>query len=226
MVLDCVIKSNPSVIALEWFKDKYLLSNTNKYQILPNNSLLIRHLKKSDRGQYYCVCNNTVKKAVSPIIKLDVIEDKWTEMANVVEAVTHETIKLPCHSSSSSASSPTVGGASSTPSKLDMSSNRNVKWRKINSIIGKHRFEIDSNGSLVISNLRSKDAGYYLCVTSSSSSASAANNEEIDGPAQKTFLSERLIKLNIAQNKTPLTASFEVSSNQFTTEIDQNDVIG
>ena len=59
VIIDCIIKSNPQQYALEWFKDKYLLSNTNKYQILANNSLLIRNLQKSDFGNYYCkFCNN------------------------------------------------------------------------------------------------------------------------------------------------------------------------
>lgn len=82
IVLDCVVKFNPHVIALEWFKDKYLLSNTNKYQILANNSLLIRNVQRADRGNYYCTRNNTLKKTTSPVIKLEVIDPKRVEASS------------------------------------------------------------------------------------------------------------------------------------------------
>lgn len=83
ITIDCVVKSNPSVIALEWFKDKYLLSNTNKYQILPNNSLVIHNVQKADRGQYYCTCNNTIRKAVSSIVKLEIVDSRRVEITTL-----------------------------------------------------------------------------------------------------------------------------------------------
>ena len=77
ILIDCVVSSNPNIIInLEWFKDKYLLSNSNKYQILPNNSLLIRNIQKADRGNYYCACNNTIKKAVSSMVSLRIVSSK------------------------------------------------------------------------------------------------------------------------------------------------------
>lgn len=98
VVLDCVVRSNPAIVALEWFKDKYLLSNTNKYQILPNNSLLIRNVQKNDRGQYYCTCNNTIKKAVSPVVRLEIVDSKKSEITTLYTSSSQTSFKLPCRS--------------------------------------------------------------------------------------------------------------------------------
>lgn len=199
VVLDCVVKSNPSVLALEWFKDKYLLSNTNKYQILANNSLLIRHVRKSDRGNYYCVCNNTHKKSVSPLIKLEILDAKTTEMAAVYNALAHESIRLPCAAAA------------------DDSTIADLKWFKINSALARARYDIDSNGSLVMNNLKPRDAGYFMCMSSS-------NNQDED--VRRPLFGERLIKLNVIvqhnRSSSPNFGSFE--SPNF--ETDANDIIG
>ena len=206
VVIDCVIKSNPSVIALEWFKDKYLLSNTNKYQILANNSLLIRNVKKSDRGNYYCVCNNTIKKTASPLVKLEVFDSKTSEMATVLNAFAHESIRLPCDTLVFEGG---ASGESSSPS-----SSSKIKWLKINSVLASNRYDIDSNGSLVLANLKPKDSGYFLCLT----------NE--DDVVRRPLFGERLIKLNVLLNKSEganFAASFEASGQL---DSDNNDIIG
>jgi hypothetical protein len=96
VVLDCIVKSNPAINSLEWFKDKYLLSNTNKYQILPNNSLLIRNMQKADRGQYYCSCNNTIKKTVSALIKLEIVDARKVEITTLYTSSSQTSFKIPC----------------------------------------------------------------------------------------------------------------------------------
>ena len=96
VILDCVVKSNPAVASLEWFKDKYLLSNTNKYQILSNGSLRIRNMQKADRGQYYCTCNNTIKKAVSALIQLEIMDSRRVEITTLYTSSSQSTFKLPC----------------------------------------------------------------------------------------------------------------------------------
>ena len=121
VVLDCVVKSNPAISALEWFKDKYLLSNTNKYQILANNSLLIRNMQKADRGQYYCSCNNTIKKAVSSIIQLEIVDSKKVEITTLYTSSSQNTFKLPCM--------PLMGpDATISTVKID---SEDIKWFKV-----------------------------------------------------------------------------------------------
>ena len=96
ILIDCVVSSNPNIIInLEWFKDKYLLSNSNKYQILPNNSLLIRNIQKADRGNYYCACNNTIKKAVSAMVSLQIVSSKQQNFLNI-NAHAYGSIKIEC----------------------------------------------------------------------------------------------------------------------------------
>lgn len=144
VVIDCVVDSNPSIIALEWFKDKYLLSNTNKYEILPNNSLLIRNIQQADRGNYYCSCNNTVRTSVSHVINLEIINDKAVQSSNLF-VNDYSEFKLPCTRYNGRLSS-------------------EIEWFKINGQIPNSRAKIDSReGSLVIKNLELSDVGTYFC---------------------------------------------------------------
>ncbi len=143
VAIDCVVDSNPSIIALEWYKDKYLLGNTNKYQILPNNSLLIRNLQRADRGNYYCSCNNSLKTAVSSVINLEIISDNAVQ-TNDLFANDYSQFKLPCH-------------------KRKRSSNE-IEWFKLNGQIPRSRSTISSmDGSLTLSNLELSDIGVYFC---------------------------------------------------------------
>lgn len=145
IVIDCVVRSNPGIISLEWFKDQHLLSNTAKYEILPNNSLLIRNPTKKDEGNYYCACNNTIKRTVSSIIKVEIIEAKNFEKISF--STSNNEFKIPC-----------------VTQTLDVLPNAvNVYWFKINSKLPFNRYSFDSNGSLVLHNLKSSDSGYYYC---------------------------------------------------------------
>jgi hypothetical protein len=155
------VKSNPAITALEWFKDQFLLSNTAKYEILPNNSLLIKNPTKKDEGSYYCVCNNTVKKTVSPAIKVEIIEAKKFEKMSFSTS-TNE-FKLPCLLQSADA----------------VSNLANADWFKINSKLPHNRYSIGSNGSLVLHNLKSTDSGFYLCKIKDEQSKYLSNSKEI-----------------------------------------------
>ena len=180
VVLDCVVNSNPSVIAMEWFKDKYLLSNTNKYHILPNNSLLIRNVQKADKGNYYCACNNTIKKAVSSMIKLDIVDSKNVDLT-YTHANSGQLFKIPCLS------------LVNQVTKFD---SNEVKWFKINSRMPNDRFSVDLNGSLVIQGLRSFDAGVYLCRASEQLQAKLAKIN-----AGENTYEEKAIKLSVVSSK-------------------------
>ena len=121
IVIDCAVKSNPQQIVLEWFKDKYLISNTNKYQILPNNSLLIRNIQKSDTGNYYCTCNNTIKKTVSSLVKLEIVEPKNVELSSMYASASYSAFKLPCKA---------LADISKAKKQLDINE---IKWFRLNS---------------------------------------------------------------------------------------------
>jgi hypothetical protein len=171
-VIDCVIKSNPSIIALEWFKGKYLLSNTFKYQILPNNSLLIRNVQKADAGQYYCTCNNTLKKVVSPLVKLEIIDSKNHDVVTIFSSTSQNMTKLPCKS---------------LVDDLDLDEG-DISWFKLNSKLPTNRYTIEADGSLSLSNMRTVDSGIYLCKVKE------------DLIKNKDQNSEKLIKLIVVQS--------------------------
>jgi hypothetical protein len=190
IVIDCQVSSNPSIIALEWFKDKYLLSNTQKYQILANNSLLIRNVQNSDRGQYYCTCNNTLKKVASNIVQLEVIDAKQYEITTVV-AYTQQnmTASLPCRTFSSS------------DSQIQLSEN-DLNWFKLNSRLPTQRTRLDlKNGSLIIQNLRLSDSGIYMCKLSHNSRLRFSSSYELSGEKFALNSNEVLVKLVVVHSK-------------------------
>lgn len=114
---------------------------------MPNNSLLIRNVQKSDFGNYYCTCNNTIKKTVSSLVRLEIIESKKVELFSMY-ASSSSTLKLPCK---------TLVDTNINLNEID------IKWFRLNSKLPANRFQIDSNGSLSLQNLKPNDSGMYLC---------------------------------------------------------------
>ena len=193
ILIDCVIKSNPSVIALEWFKDKYLLSNTHKYQILPNNSLMIKNVQKSDMGQYYCTCNNTLRKVVSSVVKLEVVDSKKLDITTIFTSTSQNSTKLACKTLA------TAGLDERQLRQLDLSA-VDFSWFKLNSKLPKNRALIDSEGALTISNLRMGDSGVYFCkLNDDSGKFQLVANDPIRGLI--SGLTEKMIKLIVVQSK-------------------------
>lgn len=187
VIIDCEVKSNPQQYVLEWFKDKYLLSNTNKYQILPNNSLLIRNVQKSDKGNYYCTCNNTIKKTVSSLVKLEIVESKKVELTSVY-ASSFSAFKLPCK-------------ALDLPhlnDKKQIDTNE-IRWFRLNSKLPVKRYSIDSNGSLSLHNLRLSDSGMYLCKVSDQLQHQLSD-KAYTYPNDKSVQMDKIIKLNVIQS--------------------------
>ncbi len=79
ITLDCSTNANPKVHKYEWYKDKRLLNgdpkNVSKYFVHSNGSLLIYNFQKTDQGEYNCKAANTLKKIISPKIKVELIEN-------------------------------------------------------------------------------------------------------------------------------------------------------
>lgn len=79
-----------------------------------------------------------------------------------------------------------------------------VKWFKINSKLPSNRYLIDSNGSLIIQNVRMSDSGVYYCkvdeqvrvtLYQQNKNKTRSSNEEKYGQ------NEKLIRLNVIQSK-------------------------
>ena len=189
IVLDCVVKANPHVIALEWFKDKYLPSNTHTYQLPANNSRLIRNVQRADRGSYYCTCNNTLKKTTSAVIKLEVVDTKRVETTVLYASSPSSLFKLACRSNEHKSSELTTLNA------------HNVKWYKLNSRLPLNRHQVDADGSLNLQNLRLADSGLYFCRITEASIKSRAKNLFSYSNERVSNSNERIIKLNVVQSK-------------------------
>lgn len=114
---------------------------------MANNSLLIKNPNKNDEGNYYCVCNNTIKKTFSKHVKLELIEARKFEKISLTTS--NNQYSLPCM----------------TKTNNIQPDDQSVQWFKINSKLPLNRYSIDSNGSLILENLRSSDSGFYYCKT-------------------------------------------------------------
>ena len=153
---------------------------------MPNNSLLIRNVQKSDTGSYYCTCNNTIKKTVSSIVKLEIVEPKNVELSSMY-ASSSNALKLPCKALDFSK-------IKNTRKPIDINE---IKWFKLNSKMPLSRYSIDSNGSLSLQNIRPTDSGMYLCKLSDQLSHELSNN--IIEYSNDKF-TDKIIKLNVIQS--------------------------
>jgi hypothetical protein len=142
--IECNTKANPAVHTYEWFKNNELLSNTNKYIIHSNGSLTIKHVKKSDHGEYYCTAQNSLKKTVSIRLKLKIISNNKKTDAIQYASTSFNIYKIVC--------------------KGNAANNSEIKWFKVGSKLPKNRHSVDENGDLSLINLNKQDSGYYLCV--------------------------------------------------------------
>ena len=143
LTIDCNTRANPIVHTYEWFKNNELLSNNNKYTIhSATGSLTIKHVKKSDYGEYYCTAQNSLKKTTSIKLKLNIIQNnKKTDVIQYASSA-YNSHKIACK------------GGNNVP----------IQWYKVGSKLPENRYTIDENGELNLRNLNKQDSGYYLCV--------------------------------------------------------------
>jgi hypothetical protein len=156
--IECNTKSNPIVHTYEWFRDDQILSNNNKYFINSNGSLSIRHLKKSDNGNYFCTAQNTLKKVASSKLKLNVIPNKKTD-AILYASSSQNIYKIPCRYSYTAK----WFKVSLVCCKYSVI-NKLLFYLKVGSKLPKNRYSIDESGQLNVLNLNKLDTGLYLCV--------------------------------------------------------------
>ncbi len=148
ITLDCSTNANPKVHKYEWYRDKRLLNfdfkNISKHFIHPNGSLQIFDFQQTDRGEYNCKAENTLKKVISPYVKVEIVES--TKKIDFV----------------------TYASAGQSGYTLDCkASNATVKWYKVGSRLPYQRYEISMNGTLELFNLKKNDSGLYLCIINS-----------------------------------------------------------
>lgn len=211
LVLDCVAQSNPRVQILEWFKDTNLLSNTKKYQILANNSLVIRDVEMTDRGQYYCSCNNTIKRVVSDLIRLEVIQKSEIEISTLYTSSKQSTFSLPCKSL------PYINKIVADAHAQGLRpGHEDIKWFKLNA---KYQdYNLGPDGSLHLQNVHSSDSGLYFCkvqdefikslnlILNSKTKNKNSTKTLIQYSLEQPFTNNKLklVKLNVIQSKSDI----------------------
>ena len=69
--LDCVVLGDP-IPTVQWLRNDNLLTNSMKYKILTNGSLLVLNTELSDEGEFKCVGSNLIASIQSNSVRLTV----------------------------------------------------------------------------------------------------------------------------------------------------------
>ncbi|XP_046821849.1 hemicentin-1 isoform X1 [Vespa crabro] len=97
---ECIVKANPKVYKLAWFKDgKELKNNATAGVILSDHSLVLRGLTRHSAGDYTCLAANSEGKTASNPVTLQIMYTpvcKEGKSEVVVGALKQETVSLVC----------------------------------------------------------------------------------------------------------------------------------
>ncbi|XP_026162820.1 papilin [Mastacembelus armatus] len=168
IVLPCRVSPPPSsTVTVEWRRDGVPLSAHRHHQ-QPNGSLLIGPVTLLDSGWFLCVATRererdhryiylSVSEGSSQLIPTSLPKDGPSprfsidrSSSSLLEMRAGQTAKLPC----------TIV----PPSALQSVS---IQWTKDGQTLSNARFTQHSDGSLIISPLKSEDSGFYTCTASS-----------------------------------------------------------
>ncbi|XP_015190919.1 PREDICTED: hemicentin-1 [Polistes dominula] len=97
---ECIVKANPKVYKLAWFKDsKELKNNATAGVILSDHSLVLQGLTRHSAGDYTCLAVNSEGKTTSNPVTLQIMYTpvcKEGKSEVVVGALKQETVSLVC----------------------------------------------------------------------------------------------------------------------------------
>ncbi|KAH9514919.1 hypothetical protein Btru_021364 [Bulinus truncatus] len=152
VVLPCVIESFPPPVSFTWYKDNVDIRSTDSFiaqriSILDDRSLLIKPAVKGDRAWYTCKASNSLGNDEAPaylnvIYKPEVLAQKMP--TEIIWAKGYfQQIDCPVDSN------PPL---------------QRVLWTKDqNTVDSVGRFDVLSNGTLLVGNVEEGDAGSYKC---------------------------------------------------------------
>nr|XP_046269363.1 papilin [Scatophagus argus]XP_046269364.1 papilin [Scatophagus argus]XP_046269366.1 papilin [Scatophagus argus]XP_046269367.1 papilin [Scatophagus argus]XP_046269368.1 papilin [Scatophagus argus] len=168
VVLPCRVSPPPSsTVIVDWRRDGIPLS-THRHHQQPNGSLLVGPLIKSDSGWFLCVATReqerdhryiylSVTEGSSPLSPTSLPRDGpfprfsiERSSSSLLEMRSGQTARLPC----------LIVPPSARPSV-------HIQWTKDGRVISDSRHTQPSDGTLVISSLKSEDSGVYTCTASS-----------------------------------------------------------
>uniref|UniRef100_A0A3P8VNX7 Papilin, proteoglycan like sulfated glycoprotein n=1 Tax=Cynoglossus semilaevis TaxID=244447 RepID=A0A3P8VNX7_CYNSE len=166
VVLPCRVSPPPSsTVIVEWRRDGVPLS-THRHHHQPSGSLLVGPLTEADSGWFLCLARQererdhryiylsvtegpsqpipTLTKGLLPRFSID------QSGSSLLEMKSGQTVRLPC----------LIVPPSALQSVL-------IQWTKDGHTLSDPRYSPNSDGTLVISGLKSEDSGVYTCTASS-----------------------------------------------------------
>ncbi|KAG2463459.1 matrix-remodeling-associated protein 5 [Polypterus senegalus] len=152
MKCDAIGEPKPKIIWLS--PGNYIITSSNKYQVLADGTLVIRNVGSTDQGTYACVARNNAGDDIKNIrLEIDGKEPVINQRAG------NTTIKLTALSYQ----------AKILDCKVDGVPEPQIQWiTSYGNILPRPylggRFQVHSNGSLELRGLRRSDSGQYFCV--------------------------------------------------------------
>uniref|UniRef100_A0A8C4SIW7 Si:ch211-159i8.4 n=1 Tax=Erpetoichthys calabaricus TaxID=27687 RepID=A0A8C4SIW7_ERPCA len=154
MKCDAIGEPKPKIIWLS--PGNYIITSSNKYQVLADGTLVISNLGSTDQGTYACVARNNAGDDIKNIrLEIDgkepVINQRAGNTTMKLTALSYQAKILDC--------------------KVDGVPEPQIQWiTSYGNILPRPylggRFQVHSNGSLELRGLRRSDSGQYFCVAS------------------------------------------------------------
>uniref|UniRef100_A0A3Q0SHN0 Roundabout, axon guidance receptor, homolog 3 (Drosophila) n=1 Tax=Amphilophus citrinellus TaxID=61819 RepID=A0A3Q0SHN0_AMPCI len=165
-VMECIPPRGHPEPTISWKRNNILVNDRDERITIRGGKLMISNTRKSDAGMYVCVGTNMVGEKDSDPAELVVFERPMFTKQPVNQVVlADDTVDFFCE----------VHG-DPTPT---------VRWRREEGELPRGRFEIRSDNSLHLTQVRAEDEGTYTCVSENSvGKAEASASLQVHVPPQ------------------------------------------
>ncbi|KAG7224640.1 hypothetical protein INR49_011393 [Caranx melampygus] len=168
-VMECIPPRGHPEPTISWKRNDIHVSDQDERITIRGGKLMISNTRKSDAGMYVCVGTNMVGRRDSDPAELVVFERPMFTKQPVNQVVLEDdTVDFYCE----------VHG-DPTPT---------VRWRREDGELPRGRFEIRSDNSLRLTQVRAEDEGTYTCVSENSvGKAEASGTLQVHGTQENTI---------------------------------------
>ncbi|XP_075876111.1 roundabout homolog 3 isoform X2 [Nelusetta ayraudi] len=165
-VMECIPPRGHPEPTISWKRNNMQVTDQDDRITIRGGKLMISNTRKSDAGMYVCVGTNMVGEKDSDPAELKVFErPAFTKQPVNQVVLADDTVEFFCE----------VHG-DPTPT---------VRWRREEGELPRGRFEIRSDNSLRLTQVRGEDEGTYTCVSENSvGKAEASGNLQVHVPPQ------------------------------------------
>ncbi|XP_014853472.1 PREDICTED: roundabout homolog 2-like [Poecilia mexicana] len=168
-VMECIPPRGHPEPTISWKRNNIRVNDRDERITIRGGKLMISNTRKSDAGMYVCVGTNMVGEKDSDPAELVVFERPVFTKQPVNQVVlADDTVEFFCE----------VHG-DPTPT---------VRWRREEGELPRGRFEIRSDNSLRLSQVRAEDEGTYTCVSENSvGKAEASGTLQVHGKDTRSY---------------------------------------